>query len=816
MTIDIKKATANVTVYVKVIDDTDGTPEAPTFESDGVDLWYMREGADHVAITEITQTAAGVHADGGFVHISDGICRLDLPDAACVAGVDHVYVGGFFTGMIVIEAGINLVDYDPFDAVRMGMTQFDGITSLKEWLGALAGKQVANATALTEIKSSGAGSGTFDEATDSTEAIREVSDDIESHVHNLSHGSAGISTAPKLSPNGFVITEGASEGNTEDTTHALDGTTHDIEDAGPNTDVYYEFLAGDTEGVPILVSWHGYVNANGATVAVFGYDFGNTAWVQIGSMEGNPGSVILTEDFTLTANLVEVGVGTVRVRFFSTDATKIATDQILLEYTAVLSSSGIVDEWESQSQADPTGFHINQLEVAGTSQTANDNGADLTTLIARITALIATKAEMDTAHGLLATPAQVAAALVTIHLDHLFAAEYDPASKPGAATALLNELIESDGGVSRYTANALEQARGTNLAALASAWTAARAVFQDNLNIGENVAGTSQVAGILNNTRASWRIPPMMERPDAGSETITLEIFLYDTDGNMEAPDSAPTIAAVDDTGASRDVNLSSTTMSLISTGRYSVTYAVADSHAIERVRFTISVIESAKTRLYGGTTQIVDTTAVDFTAADRTKLDTLHDTRITAVIATKAEIDSAHALLATEAKQNTAAGINTEARLAELAAANLPADIDTLVARITAAIATKAEMDSAHALLATVAKQNTAAGINTEARLVKLEGLPESFAKDTAAAFPIFMRLASDSKSPAPGLTVTATRSRDGAAFGGITGSIAEISGGWYYVSFSQADLNGNQIAYLFDGGVTADVLPMVIRPVS
>lgn len=44
------------------------------------------------------------------------------------------------------------------------------------------------------------------------------------------------------------------------------------------------------------------------------------------------------------------------------------------------------------------------------------------------------------------------------HLDHLFAADYDPASKPGVATALLNELIESDGGVSRYTANALEQA----------------------------------------------------------------------------------------------------------------------------------------------------------------------------------------------------------------------------------------------------------------------------------------------------------------------------------------------------------------------
>lgn len=49
-------------------------------------------------------------------------------------------------------------------------------------------------------------------------------------------------------------------------------------------------------------------------------------------------------------------------------------------------------------------------------------------------------------------------ALVAIHLHHLLAADYDPASKPGVATALFNELIESDAGVSQFTANALEEA----------------------------------------------------------------------------------------------------------------------------------------------------------------------------------------------------------------------------------------------------------------------------------------------------------------------------------------------------------------------
>lgn len=85
-----------------------------------------------------------------------------------------------------------------------------------------------------------------------------------------------------------------------------------------------------------------------------------------------------------------------------------------------------------------------------------------------------TKAELDS--GLAAlndlTAAQVNAevdtALTDIHLDHLFAADYDPATKPGTATALLNELIEDDGGVSRFTSNALEQALQVTLTELTS------------------------------------------------------------------------------------------------------------------------------------------------------------------------------------------------------------------------------------------------------------------------------------------------------------------------------------------------------------
>lgn len=52
-------------------------------------------------------------------------------------------------------------------------------------------------------------------------------------------------------------------------------------------------------------------------------------------------------------------------------------------YVAGLASeTSIVDEMETQMQADPTGFHVNVLEVNGTAQTANDNGADINAILA--------------------------------------------------------------------------------------------------------------------------------------------------------------------------------------------------------------------------------------------------------------------------------------------------------------------------------------------------------------------------------------------------------------------------------------------------
>lgn len=72
-----------------------------------------------------------------------------------------------------------------------------------------------------------------------------------------------------------------------------------------------------------------------------------------------------------------------------TDGVTLATAQALYAPNKVVpdvagtapTAAEVVNEFETQSQADPTGFHVNVLEVNGTAQTANDNGADINAIL---------------------------------------------------------------------------------------------------------------------------------------------------------------------------------------------------------------------------------------------------------------------------------------------------------------------------------------------------------------------------------------------------------------------------------------------------
>jgi hypothetical protein len=92
-----------------------------------------------------------------------------------------------------------------------------------------------------------------------------------------------------------------------------------------------------------------------------------------------------------------------------------------------------------------------------------------------------------------------------------------------------------------------------------------------------------------------------------------------------------------------------------------------------------------------------------------------------------------------------------------------------------------------------------TAGDIITAVAAVQAD-LPTRITKNVAlAAFPFFMADSADHVTGKTGLTVTATRSLDGAAFGACANSVTELSGGWYKVSLAATDTNANTIAFSF-----------------
>jgi hypothetical protein len=95
-----------------------------------------------------------------------------------------------------------------------------------------------------------------------------------------------------------------------------------------------------------------------------------------------------------------------------------------------------------------------------------------------------------------------------------------------------------------------------------------------------------------------------------------------------------------------------------------------------------------------------------------------------------------------------------------------------------------------------------------------KTDNLPPAVKKNTALSAFMFMMIdSSDHVTPKTGLTITATRSIDGAAFGACANSAAEVSNGWYKIDLANTDLNGNVIALKFTA-TGADARNVTILP--
>jgi len=266
-----------------------------------------------------------------------------------------------------------------------------------------------------------------------------------------------------------------------------------------------------------------------------------------------------------------------------------------------------------------------------------------------------------------ANSTSAADALVAIHLDHLLSATYDPASKPGAADALFNEIVENDGGVSRYTANALEEAPtggGTTqeiadavrvemekaidgdpntgslferIKTLDDAYTATRGAYLDNIasKTGFSLASpqtfdlTGDITGNLSGSVGSvtGAVGSVTAGVDLADDAITSAKFDESTAFPLKSADTGAT--AVARTGADSDT-LETLSDEIDSTSTHDAaavkTAMEADGSKLDHVwetteddagvrRFTTNALEQAPTG--GGTTQdIADAVRVEMEKA--------------------------------------------------------------------------------------------------------------------------------------------------------------------------------------------------------
>lgn len=268
---------------------------------------------------------------------------------------------------------------------------------------------------------------------------------------------------------------------------------------------------------------------------------------------------------------------------------------------------------------------------------------------------------LDEAVSTAATPSEVAtqclASMVSLHLDHLLAAAYDPASKPGVSNSLWNTIIESDAGVPRFTANSLETAPtggGASATAIADAvWDEARAGHTTAGTFGESLAtslpavladtdfiqttldtgGTIQTAIAACSTSSQVSALNNLSAANVASELATF--YTGTLDARFDSIDTA--VAGVITTGNSAWVTATGTGLSLTAAGIRSE----IDANSTQLAAIVADTNELQTDWANGGRLDLIlDTASTVDAAAVRTEMDN-NSTKLAAILADTAELQS-------------------------------------------------------------------------------------------------------------------------------------------------------------------------------
>jgi hypothetical protein len=183
-----------------------------------------------------------------------------------------------------------------------------------------------------------------------------------------------------------------------------------------------------------------------------------------------------------------------------------------------------------------------------------------------------------------------------------------------------------------------------------------------------SVDNVSNLITALNNLSAKMNIfgAPLLEIPDSGSTVYAFTVVVKDDEDKLVNLDASPTLAAANAAATDRSANLSA--VSNPSTGRYTFTYTVANTHAKESLRITVSGAVSAEARYIEWigavvdydtltTLQDVQTRVIDLqtqVGTDGAGLTAIGDSRLANLDATVSSRASASALTTVDGKVDT------------------------------------------------------------------------------------------------------------------------------------------------------------------
>lgn len=211
----------------------------------------------------------------------------------------------------------------------------------------------------------------FNASTDSQKALAQAL----SNVTNTGSAINQSSNANSTLTTGSTLTGGYLN------TIPLDSVYWTINDAAGTLDMYFEFDVGAT-GVPVSVTWTGYLNGNNDQLSVYGYDWVGAGWVKVGDVLGKAASTNEVNSYDLFTGMVGTGVdaGKVRIRFEDTGLTTatFATDQVFVSYSVAQSPVGYAN---GQIWIDTiNGTTGSVAGVNGVADLPVDNWADALTL----------------------------------------------------------------------------------------------------------------------------------------------------------------------------------------------------------------------------------------------------------------------------------------------------------------------------------------------------------------------------------------------------------------------------------------------------